>query len=71
VSVVGELDLTTSPALHERLVEAAGHVMIDCSELAFADSIATAEVVALAQRAASGTPEHPTPILRRHSKPLD
>jgi anti-anti-sigma factor len=65
VVITGELDISTSPSLHERLAEAHGDVVIDCSELSFADSSGIAEFIQLLQRVTSVSLEKPSPSFRR------
>jgi anti-anti-sigma factor len=65
VVIIGELDLTTGPILRERLADARGNVVIDCSGLTFADSTGIAEFTQLAQRVASVTLSRPSEMLRR------
>ncbi len=51
VGLYGELDVATAPILRERLADAYGNVIIDCSALTFLDSSGVAELIMLARRA--------------------
>jgi anti-anti-sigma factor len=55
VKVAGKLDLTTAPLLHSELERVSGDVVIDCSELTFADSSGIAEFLILVNRVDSVT----------------
>jgi anti-anti-sigma factor len=65
VTLAGELDLTTTPTLHEHLSFVAGRVEIDCSGLEFLDSTGINEFVQLAKRVDSVMLVNPNEILRQ------
>ena len=64
VVVTGELDMATSPVVHERLAEASGRVFIDCSGLTFLDSSGIAEFLMLTKRVESVTLVKPSQIVQ-------
>jgi anti-anti-sigma factor len=65
VVITGELDMSTSPVLRERLADASGGaVVFDCSGLTFVDSSGITELLMLAKRVDSVLLEKPPPTLR-------
>ena len=65
VTLRGELDSSTSPALHAELAQADGRVVMDCQDLTFVDSSGVAEFVLLANRVESLTLVKPSASLQR------
>jgi anti-anti-sigma factor len=65
VALVGELDIATAPVFRQRLAEAHGIALIDCSELTLLDSTGLAELVLLAKRGVAITLVKPSAIVRR------
>lgn len=65
VAIVGELDMTTVPILHEHLAYMAERVVIDCSDLTFIDSTGINELAQLLKRVDSIVLVRPSEILRQ------
>ena len=65
VVLEGDLDVSTAPLLRSQLDRVGGHVLIDCRELNFVDSVGLGELMRLANQAESIVLARPRDQLRR------
>jgi anti-anti-sigma factor len=65
VVLEGDLDIATAPILRSHLDLLMGHVLIDCREVAFVDSVGLGELMRLASHVESIVLARPRDQLRR------